>query len=330
MEAFGQAKEEWLKKYLELPHGIPSHDTFSRVISCIKPDEFQECFIELMKHFTNVTDGEIVSIDGKTLRGSHDENTHTSVTHMVSAWANANQLVLGQVKTHEKSNEITAIPQLLKLLELKDTVVTLDAMGCQKSIAKNIVDKEADYILALKDNHKNLCTDTKLFFDSLLNNEFEDFTYQYHQTKEKDHGRIETRTYYLVNDIEWLECRTDWKNLNGIGMVESKRIVDDKESVERRYYITSLNDNVELFAKGVRKHWGIENKVHWVLDVSFNEDKCRIRKDHSAANLAVIRHISMNLLRKEKTFKGGIKTKKLKCGWEVEYLEKVIFTPLRG
>lgn len=329
IEEFGTAREEWLKKYFELINGIPSHDTFNRVFSAINPTEFQKCFNELMRSLANLVKGEIVSIDGKTLRGSSCNSSGQKAIHMVSAWANENQLVLGQIKTEDKSNEITAIPKLLELLEIENTVVTIDAMGTQKKIAEAIIEKKADYILALKENQKTLHDNVELFFDSLIKGEIKDIEFKKHTTRDKDHGRIETRNYYLVNNISWLDNKEDWANLSSIGMVQRKRIIGEKETFEISYYITSLN-SIELFSKGVRQHWGIENKLHWVLDVSFNEDKCRTRNDNSAENLAVLRHLSLNLLREEKTSKKSINLKKMRCAWDINYLEKVLFEPLRG
>ena len=326
---FAEASEEWLKKYFELPNGIPSHDTFNRVFSQINPKQFQKCFNELMKELSSLVEGEIVSIDGKTLRGSSCNSSNQKAIHIVSAWANENQVVLGQIKTEDKSNEITAIPKLLELLELENTIVTIDAMGTQKKIAEAIIEEKADYILALKKNQETLYDNVELFFDSIIKNEIKGIDVFKLVTKEKNHGRIETRKYYLVNDISWLDNKDDWKNIKSIGMVERERIIGDKETFERSYYITSL-EAIELFSKGVRQHWGIENKLHWVLDVSFNEDKCRARKNNSAENLAVLRHLSLNLLREEKTSKKSLNLKKLRCALDKNYLEKVIFNPLRG
>ena len=329
IQEFGEASEEWLMQYFELPNGIPSHDTFNRIFSKINPKQFQKSFNEFMKNLADLVNGEIVSIDGKTLRGSSCNSSNQKAIHMVSAWANQNQVVLGQIKTDDKSNEITAIPKLIELLELKDTIVTIDAMGTQKKIAEVIIEKEADYVLALKENQKTLHDNVKLFFDSILRGDITDVEVQTLSTHDKDHGRIETRKYSLVNEISWLDNKENWKNIQSIGMVERKRIVGDKETFERSYYITSL-ESIKLFSNAVRQHWGIENKLHWVLDVCFNEDKCRARKDNSAENLAVLRHLALNLLRQEKTLKKSLNMKKIRCALDKKYLEKIIFDPLRG
>ena len=243
---------------------------------------------------------------------------------MVSAWATANRVVLGQVKTEDKSNEITAIPELLDVLALKDCIVTIDAMGCQKNIAAKIIDKDADYILALKGNQGTLHEDIKLFFQDASDTSFKDIRHDFHKTIDGDHGRIETRHYWIVSDIDWLEGKTDWKELKSIGMVESEREIGDKLTKETRYYISSLPGNAKLFGDAVRKHWGIENSLHWVLDVVFREDECRIRKGYAAENFAVLRHIALNLVREEKSIKRGVKGKRLKAGWDNDYLGKIL------
>lgn len=329
VEIFAEDSEEWLRKYFELPNGIPSHDTFNRVFSKIDPKQLQIAFNEFMKELAKLIYGEIVAIDGKTLRGSGSNNSNQKPIHMVSAWANHNKIVLGQIKTDEKSNEITAIPKLLELLEIKDTIVTIDAMGTQKKIAEAIIDKEADYVLALKRNQETLHHDVQLFFDSIMKDEMKDIKVDTITTHDKDHGRIEIRKYCLVSQIEWLENKDLWKNIKSIGMVERVRITDDKETSELSYYITSL-DNVKLFSNAVRQHWGIENNLHWVLDVVFNEDKNMVRHPNSAQNLAVLRHLALNLLKKETTFNKSLKQKRYKCSLNKAYLEKVLLGPLRG
>jgi len=324
---FGEIHIEWFKKFLELPHGIPSHDTFERVFRWIDPNEFKNCFIRWIDSICKIANGEIVAIDGKTVKGSKDGNK--AAIHMVNVWASENQLVLGQLKVDDKSNEITAIPELIKILKISGAIVTIDAMGCQKEIAKEIIKKDADYVLALKGNQKKFFEDVVLFLDEAIKNEFRDgtniITHDFHETKEKGHGRIETRKYWVTDYIEWIENKKDWAKLTTIGVVESTRQIKDKISVERRYYIGSIPQDAQLFAKAVRSHWGVENKVHWVLDMVFNEDKSKIRQDHAPANMAIARQIGLNLLRREKTNKRSLRGKTVRCLQDVNYLEKVLF-----
>ena len=321
---YGRIKHQWLKKLLELPNGIPSHDTFGRVFSLLSPEEFQRCFLSWIQAVFTITDGQVIAIDGKKLRHSYDRSKDKSAIHMVSAWASDNGLTLGQVKTEEKSNEITAIPELLELLEIKGCIVTIDAMGCQRKIAAQTVDKEADYVLALKGNQGTLSEDVSLFFSDAIENKFKDIDFDYHETVDGGHGRVEIRRHWAVSDIDWLDQKQDWKGLKTIGMVESERHIDEKVSVEKRFFIASISKDAELLGKAVREHWGIENKVHWVLDVAFHEDDSRIRKGNAAENLAVIRHIGLNLLRSEKSQKVGIKAKRKMAGWDNSYLQKIL------
>lgn len=323
IEEFGNAKLEWFKKYLELPNGIPSHDTFGRVFSLVDPKQFEKCFISWVESVTGKMSGVVVAIDGKTSRRSGGKTRNP--LHLVSAYATELGVVLGQVKTDEKSNEITAIPRLLDQLALEGCVVTIDAMGCQKEIARKIaVDKKSDYALSLKGNHGDLHDDVKLFFDDALACDFKGISHRHFESVEKGHGRIETRRYWTVDEIEWLNGKDEWKGLRTIGMVEARREIDGKESVERRWYLSSLANNAEKFARVVRSHWGIENGLHWSLDIAFREDESRIRIGNAAENFAVLRHIVMNLLKQDKTAKIGIKNKRLKAGWDEPYLVRIL------
>jgi predicted transposase YbfD/YdcC len=321
---FGLAKEQWFKRFLSLPNGIPSHDTFGRVFSLLSPAEFQTCFLAWVQSISEITKGEVVAIDGKTLRRSHDRSNKTAAIHMVSAWACENGLVLGQLKTEEKSNEITAIPELLKLLELNDCIVTIDAMGCQKNIAQAIQAQGADYVLALKGNQGMLHDDVRLYLDSAINKGDLDKSFDFHETTDTGHGRIEVRRYWISHDVSWLEQHDQWSGLKSIGLAESETHTGEEITRERRYFISSLNNNAARFGNAVRKHWGIENSLHWVLDVVFREDESRVRKDFAPENLAMLRHIALNLLKQETTLKRGMKTKRLKSGWDEAYLLKVL------
>jgi len=324
IEEYGQSQEEWLADLLELPHGIPGHDTFRRVLSRLDPEEFTQCFMTWTQALSQASEGEIVAIDGKTLRHSFDQATSTAAIHMVSAWASANRLVLGQLKVAEKSNEITAIPHLLQLLDLAGAVVTIDAMGCQKEIAQTITERGADYVLALKENHQTLYDAVTLFLNDARDTQFADIAHTYHETVDGDHGRIDTRRYWITSEIEWLGAKASWAGLHSVGMVEARREVGDTVQIETRYFLTSLPAQAVRFAQAVRQHWGIENSLHWVLDVSFQEDACRIRKDQGAQAFAVLRHIALNLLRREPHHKRGIKARRKRAGWDRDYLVQVL------
>lgn len=324
VSTFGKAKEAWFCTFLELPNGIPSHDTFTDVFSKIDPDQFRNCFISWVKSMVHLLPGDVVAIDGKTLRHSYDKQDSRSSIHMVSAWANRNSLVLGQIKTEKKSNEITAIPQLLEILELTGCLVTIDAMGCQKKIADKIREKGADYLLALKGNQPKLYESVVNYFSTANERNFENYEIDFAVTEDRNHGRIEYRRCWVEPDISWLEQRDEWKDLRSVIMVESERHINDHVSFEHRYYLSNANFEASEFLEGTRQHWSIENSLHWVLDVAFREDDSRVRKGNGAENYAIIRHIAVNLLKQEKTAKIGVKNKRLKAGWDEAYLLKVL------
>lgn len=320
VEEFGKSNEEWFTKLLDLQFGIPSHDTFGRVFSLIDTHLFSECFSRWVTDLASLSDGEIIAIDGKCLRGSIDRASNKAAIYMVSAWAQQNQLVLGQQKVDDKSNEITAIPKLLTQLDIAGAVITIDAMGCQTKIAKQIREQKADYVLSLKGNQGELHDDVVTYFESDLAPEIGAEEY------DGGHGRIETRTIRATADIQWLQKRhPKWVGLKSIIAVSAKRELKNKTEEETRYFISSLDATDPLkLGNIVRAHWSIENNLHWVLDQAFDEDAHRTRMGYSAANMSVIRHIAMNLLKTEQSVKRGIKIKRLKAGWDKRYLLKVL------
>jgi predicted transposase YbfD/YdcC len=321
---YGRTKQDWLKTWLELPNGIPSPDTFNRIFARLKPEELQRCFIGWMQAVQTVTEGELLNIDGKTLRGAKEAGNSRSLIHMVSVWSASQHLVLAQQKVSEKSNEITAIPALLKLLSVRGCLVSIDAMGCQTEIAKVIIEQGADYVLALKGNQGDLHTDVSQLFTSARKQDFKNIEHQFHSIVETGHGRMETRRYWTMGNTEYLLGAQKWSGLRSIGMVESQREMNGKVSIEQRYYILSLESDVHRFAAAVRSHWSIENQLHWILDVGFAEDAAQSCSGYSSENLAVIRHIGINLLSRDKESKVGVKTRRLQAGWDENYLKTVL------
>ena len=294
------------------------------MLARIKPAELQKCFMGWMSAVAEVTEGELLNIDGKTLRGAKEAGNSRSLIHMVSVWSASQNLVLGQTKVSEKSNEITAIPPLLEMLAIRGCLVSIDAMGCQTEIAKTIIEQGADYVLALKGNQGDLHTDVAQLFTAARKQNFRDIEHQCHSIESKGHGRIETRRYWTMGNTEYLIGAHKWLGLKSIGMVESQREINGKISIEQRYYILSIDSNVQRFATAVRSHWSIENQLHWILDVGFAEDASQSCQGHTAENLAVIRHVGINLLSRDKKTKVGVKTKRLKAGWDDNYLKTVL------
>jgi predicted transposase YbfD/YdcC len=324
LEEYGKAKQAWLETFLSLPNGIPSHDTFARVLARLEPQQMQECFLSWIRAVSQLTLGEVVAIDGKELRHSYDQATGKRAIAMVSAWASTNRLVLGQRKVDEKSNEITAIPQLLQVLALSGCTVTIDAMGCQKEIANAIVDRGADYVLALKANQPNLYEDVQWLFEQAVATNFQGVAHDFQQTIDKGHGRIEIRRCWTLKELDYLVQKPHWRGLASLAMVQSERRCKGKVEQQTRYYISSLTTGAKSILQAVRSHWGIETSLHWVLDVAFDEDDCRIRKDYAPQNFSLLRQIALNLLSQEKTTKVGVKAKRKKAGWDDTYLIKVL------
>jgi len=322
MELFGKSKEPWLKQFLKLENGIPSHDTFGDVFGLIDGDEFQRSFVRWVEGVFTVTQGEVVAIDGKTARRSHDKAIGKDAIHMVSAWASANGIVLGQRKVDDKSNEITAIPELLDLLSITGCIVTIDAMGCQKKIAQKIRDKQADYVLSVKDNQGKLHQDIQDWFAYAEQTAFDNIHHDYHKQVSKGHGRLEIRECWLIDDpvaFEYIRHYEGWADLNAIVRLKRERHIAEQVQCETAYYITSLTGDAQTILTATRCHWSIENSLHWVMDVTFQEDESRIRKDNSSQNMVVLRHIALNILKKDKS-KGSLRQKRYKATLDDTFL----------
>lgn len=331
IENFGNSKMPWLQTMLELPNGIPSHDTFGRVFSMLDAQQFQLAFYEWVLAVNEIVQGQIINIDGKRLAGSEDKFLGKRAIYMVSAWAEENEIVLGQRKVAEKSNEITAIPELLKVLAISGCIVTIDAIGTQTHIAQTIVEAQADYVLSVKENQGHLFEDISVLFAVDQAHDFKYATLEHHQEVNKGHGRIEIRECWCTSDPAYLNLirdRANWTALQNVAMIVSTRIVAGKQTKKVRYYISSLPSDPKRLLHIVRRHWAIENELHWVLDVALNEDHSRVRKDQAPENLAVLRHIALNLLKQEKTAKGGIHAKQLQAAWKEDYLLKVLSASL--
>lgn len=322
VELFGQRRQAWLGRFLELPPGVPSHDTFGRVFARLSAEAFQQRFAAWMQAVFERSQGEVIAIDGKRLRRSYDQASNKAAIHRVSAWAQANRMVLGQVNTESNSNEITAIPKLLELLAIRGGIVTIDAVGCQRAIAAQIKAREGDYVLALKGNQSQLHEDIVAYFDYAQRRQFEGIESDYHETLDKGHGRVEVRRYWTIASLDWLEGRDRRVGLNLIGKVESERHLNGEVSRETRYSIASLEDNAQRFAHAVRGHWRIENTLHWSLDVTFREDDSRLRQGEAAENFALVRHMALSLLQQETSLKVGIAAKRFNAALDPDYLIK--------
>lgn len=327
VEVFGRAKEPWLRRFLALPGGIPSHDTFGRVFARLDPDAFARCFLSWVRSVMQHTDGEVVAIDGKVLRRSHDRGAGQAAMDLVSAWASENRLVLGQVAVDAKSNEIPAVPALLDLLALEGCIVTVDAMHCQTATAQAIIDRGADYVVQLKANQPEAYAAVETFFAEAMRDDWRDVVHQTLVTEDVDHGRLEQRRYWTSTDaalLAYLNADDAWADLASVGMVERTRTHDGQTSHETSYYLSSLDGTVATVARAVRGHWSIENAQHWVLDIAFREDECRVRTGHAAENFAVLRRVALNLLQRDATTRAGVKARRLRAGWDDAFLLRLI------
>ena len=321
---FGRSRHKWFSQMLDLKAGIPSHDRFNAIFAALDPAEFEQCLLNWITALHEITGGQVIAIDGKTLRRSYDKASGKAAIHMVSAWATANSISLGQVVTDAKSNEITAIPKLLEMIDISGALVTIDAMGCQTKIAQKILDGKGNYVLCVKENQPTLYQAIEDYFNNCLENDFAGMTYRFYQTEETGHGREETRYYHLCRVPANLADAARWPGLKAIGMVISITMRDGKECTDVRYYILSKYLSARQFAGAVRGHWGIENCLHWQLDVTFQEDLCRIRKGHADANFSLLRRMALAMLKNETTNKVGIKNKRLTAAWDEAYLGQVL------
>jgi predicted transposase YbfD/YdcC len=331
IEAFGEAKEEWLRTFLELPNGIPSHDTFGRVFARLEPREFERCFLSWVRAISALTEGQVVALDGKCLRRSHDQRRGQEALSVVSAWATENGLVLGQRQVDGQSNEISTLPALLKLLDVSGCIVSVDAIGCQKELAAQIVGQQADYLLALKGNQAHLHEDVQSLFEWADNREFDGIVHDFHRTTNLGHGRWEKRECWIIPDPSCLTMLADldqWQQLRMVVRVRAYRSCHGQTTTETRYYISSLSGDTPHPARtaleAVRSHWEIENGLHWTLDIAFREDECRIRRDHAPENFAILRRMALSLLKQEHSTRTGIRAKRLRAGWDTAYLLKVL------
>lgn len=325
IEQFGKEKLAWLRNYIPLVNGVPSHDCIAYVICRLSPLKFRDCFLSWTQAVAEHTGGEVIAVDGKTARGSRDRKNQRNPLHMVSAWACQNRLVLGQQATEEKSNEITAIPQLLALLALKGCIVTIDAMGCQRAIAEQIIDQDGDYVLGLKGNQEMLHGAVEDFFSTAKAHHFAGVAHDYAEDVEKDHGRLEIRRYWITDDLRTLPEPQRWKGLRSIGMAEREYWLGETRTLEQRYFINSIAAQAKPFARAVRGHWGVENRLHWRLDVVFGDDASRIRKGNGPAMMTTIRHLCLNLFEREPSSLSLAK-KRRKAAWNDDYRAKVIFS----
>lgn len=326
VEEFGQARYEWFSTFLDLSQGIPAHDTFGRFFARLDANEFERCFTEWVHAVGEITQGQVVAIDGKTVRRSHDRFAGKEAIHMVSAWASTNRMTLGQVKVEAKSNEITAIPVLLRALDISGCIVTADAMGCQKQIAAQIIEQGGDYVLAVKDNQPQLRQRIETMF-AHSQTELSDVASDWVQEVDKGHGRVEKRTCTTLDVRDWqyyVDLDRQWTHLRTVTRVVGQRQVGGEHNEVARYYISSLPCNAPHLLTAIRNHWTVENGPHWVLDIAFREDECRLRKGNGAENFSLLRRLALNLLRNESTSKIGIKAKRHKAGWSNEYLRKVL------